>query len=115
MHVLPFSRRENTSESIFAVIVFYALALILLYSAKCQAEETNNQKEIVKIGVIAPLTGGLAQRGDDITRLLKILEPQLNSQSTKYTYKFILDDGKCGVGNTATTIANKFISFDKNK
>lgn len=67
----------------------------------------------VNIGVIAPLTGGLAKRGEDLGRLIEIIEPDFNRLSSKYDYHFLLDDGKCGAGNSPTTLAKKFIHVDK--
>lgn len=85
------------------------VTLFLLFSAICMAEE----KQLVKIGVIAPLSGGLAKRGEDLGRFIEVFEPHLNSISQKYRYKFLLDDGKCGTGNSSTTIAMKMIHVDK--
>ena len=88
-------------------IIFIFSWIILLFTP----QDGFAEKELIKIGVIAPLTGGLAQRGNDIVNLLKIITPKLNSQSDRYNYQFIIEDGKCGAGNAAITAANKFINF----
>lgn len=75
----------------------------------------DNQKRTIKIGVIIPLTGGAAARGQDIVPLLDIMQKRFNSNSEKFNYHFILEDGKCGAGNSATTAAMKLINIDKVK
>ena len=81
------------------------------FSSTCLAQASTS-KELVKIGVIVPLTGGQAYGGDDIAKLLAVMEDRLNRRSQKYRYKFVIEDGVCGVGGAAASIANKFISVD---
>ncbi len=85
-------------------------AFSLLSSATSLAQE---HKEVVKIGVIIPLTTGQATRGEDIRRMLEILQEHFSTKSKKYSFEFLIDDGKCGLGNSATTIAMKFVNVDK--
>ena len=66
----------------------------------------------VRIGVIAPLTGGNAERGAEITRTIRIYEDLLKNQSKKFLFQFVIDDGKCGLGSASSTIAQKFIKLD---
>ena len=70
-------------------------------------------REVVKIGVIAPLTGGEAQTGDDIVKTLKLQANWYNSTSTKYQYELFIEDGKCGAGNLAITAAGKLLEADR--
>lgn len=98
---------------VFSQLLILLALLLFIFGSWAIAEQV--KKEQIKIGVIAPLTGGLARRGADIANLIEMLEPRLNSVSKKYEYRFIIDDGKCGNGNSATTIAAKFISVDKIK
>lgn len=85
---------------------FFAVCLLLLGLGQANAEQ-------VRVGVIAPLTGGLAVRGADIVNTLKLVEDDLHSRSLKNSYSFTIDDGKCGGANASTTIANKYIHVDK--
>lgn len=71
------------------------------------------EKQLVKIGVIAPLSGQFSYAGDDIRKVLSILEPSFESDNFKA--EFIYEDGKCGIGNSATTAAHKLINIDKVK
>ena len=70
------------------------------------------EKETVTIGVILPLTGGASVYGEDARRIAPLLAKRVNAESQKYTFRFVLEDGKCGVGNAATTAAQKLISID---
>jgi branched-chain amino acid transport system substrate-binding protein len=68
--------------------------------------------DIIHIGVIAPLTGSNADRGTEITRVVNLYAKIANDRQGKYKYEFTIDDGKCGLGSSATTIAQKFIFVD---
>jgi ABC-type branched-subunit amino acid transport system substrate-binding protein len=94
----------------FLLLLF---ASFVVASSLCAAETLT--RETVKIGAIVPLIGGLARRGQDISRLFQILEPKLNAASRRFRYQFIVEDGKCGLGSDATTAAIKLINFDKVK
>lgn len=89
---------------------FFIAILFLLAVASVEAHEKRME---IRIGIIAPLTGGLAERGVDIQRTIELMTPYLNRRSEKYKFRFIIDDGKCGIGNSSTTIANKFIHVDR--
>ena len=93
-------------------IVVLSVVSCLLSSSICLAQVN---KEVVRIGAIIPLTGGQAYGGDDIAKLLSIMEDRLNRRSQKYLYQFVIEDGACGVGSAAASIANKFISVDNIK
>ena len=71
-------------------------------------------REPVKIGIIAPITGGEMRRGADIIKMVSIFEERLSS-SPKYRYEFIVEDGRCGAGNSATNAVMKLINLDKVK
>jgi branched-chain amino acid transport system substrate-binding protein len=103
---LPFIRNVKL---IFPVVLIFAL------TANISRADPAVEKEVVKIGVIAPFTGGLAARGQDIARLLEIIKEHLEQPSFAYQYQFIIEDGKCGAGNAPTLSANKLINIDKVK
>ncbi|RMD85402.1 MAG: ABC transporter substrate-binding protein [Candidatus Dadabacteria bacterium] len=90
---------------------FVSILVIYQPTTLCDAE----QSKLVKFGVIAPITGGNASNGQDISRTVKLLEKRLNKSSRKYQYRFTIEDGRCGVGNGAATAAYKFINIDQVK
>ncbi len=71
------------------------------------------EKTEVKIGIIAPLTLGNAERGKEIVNTLQIYVSMLNRDSENYVYRLVSEDGKCGAGSSATTAAEKLIRVDK--
>lgn len=98
-----------------AAVSLLSLSIYLLLSGASCFAETSGEKEFVKIGVIAPLTGAMSDVGSDIANVLPLLQEELNHSSNKYEYQFIVDDGKCGAGNAPATIVNKYIAVDKIK
>ena len=91
------------------ILCVCALSAVALVRTRLMAEE----RPIVPIGVIAPLSGGSADRGEEIVRTLKLFESFYLQKGTRYRYRFILEDGKGGLGNFATTAARKLIDVDK--
>lgn len=84
------------------------LILFILLGTTARAEQQE-----VPIGVIAPLTLGNAERGEEIRRTLTVLTEQLNSKSSKYRFHLIFEDGVCGVGSSASTSAEKLLRVQK--
>jgi ABC-type branched-subunit amino acid transport system substrate-binding protein len=91
-------------------IPLFALIFMLMQPTAFAASKP--QKVPVKLGIITPLTGSMTARGEDLSRFIEILKPHLDQRVPEFSYEFILDDGKCGAGNAATTIAKKMIFVD---
>ena len=85
---------------IYSACSWAVFALALLGPSRLASAEPQ-PRQVVQIGVIVPLTGGLARRGEDVTRLIHILEPRLRERSHRYDFRFTIDDGRCGNGNSA--------------
>ncbi len=94
----------------YLATIFFAVVITLTNSSRA---ETPTTKKIVKIGVIAPLTGGDAQTGVDVVNTLKLQTKIYNELSTHYQYELLFEDGKCGSGPLAATAARKFIDVDR--
>ena len=90
----------------------FSIALLILFAGTFSLAE---EKELVKIGLVVPLTASQADRGQDLAKAVKIFEPILNQRSKKYKYKFLIQDGKCGAGSAALNAANQLINFEKVK
>ena len=67
----------------------------------------------VTIGIIAPLSQVNADRGEEIRRTVALFEEQLRVRKLKQRYRFVFEDGRCGVGSFATTAAYKFLQQDQ--
>ena len=70
-------------------------------------------KPNIKIGVIAPLTGGNAIAGEDIRRVIELAKTRLESTAKKHNYSFIFEDGQCGSGSATITAVKKLIDLDR--
>ncbi len=93
------------------ILIFVSVSFLIL-SPSPSLSQSSDSKDLVKIGVIAPLTGGQARNGDDVAKMIAILQEHFSKLSKKHNYQFILEDGKCGAGNSSTTAAMKFINVD---
>ena len=71
------------------------------------------EKELVKIGVIIPLSGAHSIYGQDAKILTSLIADDLSEASKKYKYEFILEDGNCGVGNNASTATKKLVNINR--
>lgn len=84
------------------------LPLFLLYVAPARAD-----REIIKIGVIIPLSGGQTVFGVDAERAIRLLKETLPRSNKKYDYEFLVEDGRCGIGNSTINAAQKLINVEK--
>ena len=67
----------------------------------------------MKIGVVVPLTGDSANLGEDISRTIALVQEHLQSEQLRYRYKFVIENGTCGIGNSAVTSTQKLVSIEK--
>jgi branched-chain amino acid transport system substrate-binding protein len=88
--------------------IFFLCIALLALSPSLRAEE----KQVVSIGVIFPLTGPMSSFGEDMSKAIPLFEKKFNSASSKYTFRFLLEDGKFGQGNAAITAAKKLVAVD---
>lgn len=72
-------------------------------------------RQVVPIGLIYPLSGSMSSFGEDVAKALPLLEKRFNSEQSLYRFELKIDDGKFGQGNAAVSAAKKFISEDKVK
>ena len=80
--------------------LFYLAILINLYA---YAEE-----KIIKVGVIAPLSGNVATWGNDVRNVLQFAQEKLKAKNIQ----FIFEDDQC-IGKNALSAAYKLIDLDK--
>ncbi len=86
--------------------VIFAAVLVLTVFTTGQAFA----KETYKIGVAAPLTGGLAFLGEGIMNGMKMAQEAVGD--TKYNYELIFEDNQHDP-KVSVTLANKFFDVDK--
>ena len=94
------------------------MALALLAFAGCVADDdiqelddsTQTQEteamevKTYKVGVILPLTGGAAETGEELKRVIDFRHEEINANADKVGYKLdlVYEDGKCDGGASAT-------------
>lgn len=85
------------------------LFVISLVFGSCQSPSGKTE---VKIGAILPLTGEVANWGEDSSHAIDVAIERANQKSTKYSYKVVYEDSK---GNAAEAVAaaRKLIGVDK--
>ena len=71
-----------------------------------------NDKPVIKVGVILPLTGNLASMGQAAKGAVEVAAEKIKREDTKYSYEFIFEDNQWSPAKTAV-ILSKFISVDK--
>ena len=89
------------------------LLIVAATSASAESAPPSGSKNTISIGVIAPLTGSTAYLGADAQLVLPALAELVNKQGARYEYRFIIEDGRCGAGNSAVSAAQKLLSVDK--
>ena len=76
------------------------LLIVAATSASAESAPPSGSKNTISIGVIAPLTGSTAYLGADAQLVLPALAELVNKQGARYDYRFIIEDGRCGAGNS---------------
>jgi len=71
---------------------------------------SSKEKEVVKIGVILPLTGNLASFGESSKNAIELAKEQL--KDNKFEYQLIFEDDAFDAKQTATAI-NKLVNVNK--
>lgn len=93
--------------SVVAIIIIAVLAYVGIVSP-------SSETQVIKIGVVAPLTGGGAAYGATLAKGVELAAADLVGKSTKYTYEVIVEDDTTNQA-TAASAANKLIAIDKVK
>ena len=90
---------------------------IALSSSNAKADPLAGSKanEHVTIGAIIPLSGSQAVYGIEASRLFQLLSEGDGYQEGGVRFKFLVEDGKCGVGSAPITAAKKLVLVDKTK
>lgn len=99
---------RSASQTLGTLVLSLAIFALSASNARAMPEKVE-----IKIGVIVPLTGSTDVYGAEARRMIELLNPSINSRSSKYRYKFIFEDGRCGAGNAAITAAQKLLEIDR--
>lgn len=100
----------RVSKSTLLVIVV-AIFIVIMGVSKRTNTPKKMEKEVVKIGVIAPLSGEFAEKGDEVKKGAFFAADVINRNS-KYKYELLVEDNKFLARNTVTSY-NKLVHQDK--
>jgi len=91
-----------------AIVIAIALAAVLIIT------QTKKEPELIKIGIITPLTGGSAKYGEDIKRGYDLAVEEINEKGgiSGRKIRLIYEDSE-GKPEKAVTAAQKLIQRDK--
>jgi len=101
----------NTTNFYCSRYAWVTLLIALTVSSPLLSAVAEEPTPPIKIGVIAPLTGTAAHIGEEVSRVLGIIQKRF----CKTPCTFILEDGKAGTDSSPVTAMNKLLKFDKVK
>ena len=94
-----------------SVSLVVAMGLLLTTFAGCTSTSTPQETKIVKIGVIAPLSGPGGNYGEDAVHTYTTVVDAFNKKNKDLQVQLVFEDGKCD-GKDATSAAQKLITVD---
>lgn len=94
------------------LFVILLSGFVLLWTLSWCTENSTQTKQIVKIGVVAPISWPAADYGMDGVNTYKYLTDKFNVENKDIQIQLIIEDGKCS-GKDATSAAQKLIQVDK--
>ena len=117
--VLPSNLILNTNfmAKKISLVVFVLLAVV---AAGCASNNLKEEKKVttepIKIGFVGPLSGDVANLGQNIRAAVEVARDEINNQGGINGRKIqvIFEDGKCD-SKAATAAGNKLINLDKVK
>lgn len=98
------------NKKIVSVVLVTVVIILGVWSLK---NKTTDEKEIIKIGVVAPITGGSAAYGSTLVKGVEMALADLD-KNTKYKYELVIEDDETNSAKSST-VAQKMISIDKVK
>jgi len=107
----PLSLRYSATRKLWITIIVIAIVAAIAFAfSPRRTPVPAADKQVVKIGVILPLTGEAAHFGDAAKIGIKMFEQDVADSG--FQYRIILEDNMLNPGKTAT-IAHKMIHADK--
>ena len=101
---------KTTKTILWFVVVIIIIIIAGIWYGVSRKPIAPTIKEPIKIGVIAPLTGGGAAFGKSLVAAIEIAKEQLSK--TKYSYEIIVEDDESNPTKAANA-AQKLINVDK--
>ncbi len=98
---------NNMSKRIIGVVIAVVVIIVAVWAFE-NAPSTG--KPVIKIGVVAPVTGSFAAYGSTLAKGIEMAAADLSS-TTKYQYQVIVEDDTSS-GAAAASAASKLINID---
>lgn len=103
---------SNKKTTWITVAVIVVVAVIAIFAFSDGSNKPPAEKQTIKIGFIAPLTGNASYLGEGIKNAAQLALADLQKKDTKYNYEIIFEDDAFTPAKTASA-ANKLISIDR--
>lgn len=104
--------KKTTIWVIIVVVILVVAGLIVWNYNKPQIQsDSGQQKQIIKIGYVAPFTGEAAAYGEFALKAFKLGLEDFNASHENLNFEVIYEDGKCDP-KEAVTAVNKLINVD---
>lgn len=102
--------KKRNIVGFFICVALIAFALVLFFLN--QKKHSHDEKKVVQIGAVLPMTGNLSSIGESASHGLRMAEEYVNTYYPDRQLKILIEDG---MGNTASSIsaANKLVTIDK--
>lgn len=94
------------------IISIIGIIVVIILGVWFFQNKTTGTKEVIKIGVVAPVTGPLAAYGATLAKSVEMAALDMSKQNTKYSYEVIVEDDG-GTPTKSATAASKLINVDK--
>jgi len=98
-------------KTISLLMLGWILITSLSWCSNLSTSIESKWPEVVKIGVIAPLSGPAWNYGEDAINAYNYIVEKFNSSQSELEIKLVVEDGKCD-GKTAASAAQKLINID---
>ncbi|WML39734.1 ABC transporter substrate-binding protein [Neobacillus sp. OS1-2] len=96
-----------------SILVLISIMILGLFGCSTSSSSDSNSKDAAKIGVILPLSGPLAQLGNDVMRGFEIAKDIANEEDGVLGKKVEFAVADAPDSNSATSSANRLIQNDK--
>jgi len=99
------------NKKIISVVVIIVVIILGIWVFQ---NKPAGDKEVIKIGVVAPLTGSATVFGTTLVKGVEMAAADMSKNNTKYSYKVIVEDDESTPAKSASA-ASKLINVDKVK
>ena len=91
--------------------ILLTLCMVLSLSA-CKEDAKPQAQSVIKLGIIAPMSGEYAHFGESMKVAVKMFEEDDKTKNSAYQYKFFIEDGAFNPTRSAI-VAKKLMDVDK--